>query len=195
MALTGGIATGKSTAARRLQELIPGMVFFDCDVEVRRLLEGDERIREEIALRFGRGALDATGKVSRAFLRERVFSDECARQSLEAVLHPRVREECLAAVRQAAKSGAGLFIADVPLLFEKGFEFGQEKVLLVASTRSTQIDRLKARNGHEDSLISSILAAQWPIEEKIPLADVVFWNEGPPAILHSQLERFSQALP
>jgi transcription termination factor Rho len=78
-------------------------------------------------------------------------------------------------------------------LFEKGFDFGQTQVLVVASSRSTQIQRLKARNGFNDQLIESILAAQLPLQEKTSRADVVFWNDGPQAVLRSQVRRFSQA--
>ena len=121
-----------------------------------------------------------------------MFSDEAARLRLEAILHPRVKQECLDSLEKAATRGADLFIADVPLFFEKGFDFGQNQVLVVASSRATQIQRLKARGGFEDDLIESILAAQLPVQEKMSLADVVFWNEGPQSVLRSQIRRFSQ---
>jgi transcription termination factor Rho len=111
---------------------------------------------------------------------------------LEQILHPRVREECLASIKSAAINGAELFVADVPLLFEKGFDIGQSRVLLVASSQATQIKRLKARAAFDDSLIEAILAAQLPVQEKIALADVVFWNEGPQAVLRAQIRRFSK---
>ena len=110
-------------------------------------------------------------------------------------MHPRVREECLASRDRAGKEGCVLFVADVPLLFEKGFDFGQELSLLVTTTRSTQIRRLKSRNGFDDSLVESILAAQLPLEEKLRRADIVFWNEGPPEVLRSQVRRFSLSIP
>jgi transcription termination factor Rho len=96
-------------------------------------------------------------------------------------------------MEKAATRGADLFVADVPLFFEKGFDYGQSQVLVVASSRSTQIQRLKARGGFEDSLIEAILAAQLPVQEKISRADVVFWNEGPPSVIRSQIRRFAQA--
>jgi transcription termination factor Rho len=191
MALTGGIASGKSTVCRLLREWLPGVVIFDCDAAVRRLLDEDPEIARQVHADFGESALDAAGRIDRNFLRGRVFSDDAARLRLEAILHPRVRQECLDFREKASHSGASLFVADVPLLFEKGFDFGQEQVLVVASSRATQIQRLKARNGLDDSLIDSILAAQLPAEEKIRRADVVFWNEGPPAVLRAQVRRFA----
>ncbi len=190
IALTGGIASGKSTVCRLLRQWLPKLVIFDCDAAVRRLLEEDAAIARQVAEDFGDAALHASGRIDRNFLRGQVFSDEAARLRLEAILHPRVRQECLDSRSQAAQSGASLFVADVPLLFEKGFDFGQEQVIVVASSRATQIQRLKARNGLDDSLIESILAAQLPAEEKIRRADVVFWNEGPPAVLRAQVHRF-----
>jgi transcription termination factor Rho len=193
MALTGGIASGKSTVCRFLREFMPSIVIFDCDTAVHRMLDGDAEVTAVIAGAFGDGVLDGEGRVDRHFLRGRVFADEAARLRLEEILHPRVRQECLASMDAAAKRGAKLFVADVPLFFEKSFDFGQNEVLVVASSRSTQIQRLKGRGSFDDSLIDSILAAQLPVQEKMSLADVVFWNEGPQSVLRSQVRRFVQA--
>ncbi|MES2439786.1 MAG: transcription termination factor Rho [Verrucomicrobiota bacterium] len=192
MALTGGIASGKSTLARLLRELLPAVEIFDCDAAVHQMLETNREVASSVSQVFGAKALDDQGRVDRSFLRERVFNDNAARAKLEGILHPRVRQECLDSLKQAATRGAELFVADVPLLFEKGFDFGQTQVLVVACSRSTQIQRLKARNGFDDLMIGSILAAQLPIQEKMSRADVVFWNEGPTAVLKSQIRRFVQ---
>lgn len=192
MALTGGIAVGKSTFCRFLREFLPGVVIFDCDAAVHRLLAEDAEVVSRLAAAFGGGVLDARGGVDRSMLRERVFGDDGARACLEEILHPRVREECLDSLEIAAKRGADLFVADVPLLYEKGFDFGQTQVLVVASSRLTQIQRLRERSGFDDLLIESILAAQLPVHEKMVRADLVFWNEGPPAVLRSQVRRYAQ---
>ena len=192
MALTGGIASGKSTVCRVLREFLPSVEIFDCDAAVHRMLEADPEVAAIISEAFGDQALDSHGRIDRHFLRGRVFADEAARLRLEAILHPRVRQECLDSREKAATRGANLFVADVPLFFEKGFDYGQSHVLVVASSRSTQIQRLKARGGFEDSLIEAILAAQLPVQEKISRADVVFWNEGPPSVIRSQIRRFAQ---
>ena len=194
MALTGGIASGKSTVCRLFREAVPSIVIFDCDASVRHLLEDDPEVNGIIRETFGDKALDAQGRVDRNFLRARVFADTAARLRREAILHPRVRQECLASLEDAAKNGAEWFLADVPLFFEKGFEFGQNLVLVVASSRATQIQRLRARSGFDTSMIEAILAAQLPVPEKMSRADVVFWNEGPPAVLKSQIRRFLQRM-
>jgi transcription termination factor Rho len=191
--LTGGIASGKSTICRLLREWMPAVVIFDCDASVHRLLDSDAGVAAAVGEAFGVQALDRHGRPDRDFLRQQVFSDEAARCRLESILHPRVLEECLDSRQQAVTRGAELFVADVPLFYERGFDFGQSQVIVVASTHSTQVQRLKARSGFEVDLIESIIASQLPVQEKISRADVVFWNEGPPAVLRSQVRRFVQA--
>jgi len=194
MALTGGIATGKSTVGELLRQELPSLRFFDCDGSVKALLEGDSTVAREISARFGREAVEPGGVVNREFLRGSIFRDPAGRRDLERILHPRVREECLASRDQAAKDGSAFFVADVPLLFEKGFDFGQEMVLVAATSRSTQIRRLKARSHFDDEIIEAILAAQLPIQDKLSRADVVFWNEGSLEILRHQIRRFARFL-
>jgi transcription termination factor Rho len=194
VALTGGIATGKSTVGRLLAAELRSLVLFDCDAAVGRLLDEDREIAAAIFGAFGPQAVDCEGRVQRDFLRSIVFSDPAARLRLEAILHPRVRQECLDSLAQAVTSGAECFVADVPLLFEAGFDFGQTQILLVGCSRVTQVQRLQARNGFDDALIESILAVQLPLHEKILRADVVFWNQGPLPLLHSQIRRFAQSL-
>jgi len=168
---------------------------FDCDDSVRKLLEADPRVAARVVELFGREVAAADGGLDRARLRARVFADPASRRLLEGILHPRVREECLASRDLAVKEGAALFVADVPLLFENGFDFGQEQALLVAVSRATQIARLKARNRFDDPLIESILAAQLPLDEKLARADVVFWNEGPLDVLRRQISRYARIHP
>ncbi len=195
LALTGGIASGKSTVVRWFRELLPGVVIFDSDATVRVLLEGDAEVAEAISAAFGEGAVDAGGKPDRGFLREKVFGNPAERKKLEGILHPRVRKECLALLERGASNGAGIFVADIPLFFETGFDFGQDEVIVVACSRQSQIERVKARNGFDDRMVESMLDAQLPGEEKIRRADVVFWNEGPPEVLEAQVRRFCQAFP
>jgi transcription termination factor Rho len=194
LALTGGIATGKSTAIRHFREFAPDIVVFDCDKSVNALLSTGE-VRAELAGLFGEDILNAEGGLDRGKLRAEVFADEGKRKLLEGALHPRVRQECLALREKAAIHGARCFLADVPLLFESGFDFGQNQSITVSTTRATQVARLKARNGWDDALIESVLAAQLPIGEKTARADIVFWNEGRPDTLRAQVRRFCETFP
>ena len=188
--LSGGIASGKSMACRIISRIFPAAAIFDADACVHGLLSADREVIRAVAARFGREVLGEGGGLDRAALRERVFGDSSAREDLESILHPRVREECLESLASARKLGMSLFVADIPLLFENGFDFGQEGNLLVAAGSATRRRRLRERNGFDDATIDSIFAAQMPQEEKLRRADHVFWNEGPIPVLEAQLRRF-----
>lgn len=194
VAVTGGIATGKSSFCELVRSLEPRAVLFDADESVARL-HGDADVRREIGEAFGPSSLGADGAPDREFLRREVFSDESPRRRLEAILHPRVRRDCLASRDRAAKSTTSpLFLADIPLLFESAGDYGQDTVIVVAASPPTQALRLRRRNGFEEDLIRAILAAQMPIAEKIRRADMVVWNNGTREALRRQTERFLSSL-
>ena len=192
IALTGGIATGKSTCCGLIRELYPGVLIFDADASVAKCY-GESEVLEQIRLYFGDGVFGEDKKVDKARMGARVFADADARHFLEEIFHPRVREDCLALLELAAKNNSSrLFVADIPLLFESGFDFGQSVNLLVATSRETQIDRLKKRNNWDDMMVEAVLSSQMPIDAKLKLADIVFWNEGPEQMLKNQCHRFLQ---
>lgn len=194
IAITGGIATGKSTCCRYIQEVFPEMVLFDADASVSHLYES-EAVKEELLAHFGEKLLSGDGEVDKSYLREKVFADDEERRFIEQVFHPRVMQECLALLAETATKGASrLFVADIPLLFERGIHFGQSANILVATSRSTQISRLKKRNGWDDATVNKVLQSQMPIDAKLKLADIVFWNEGPPEILKLQIDRYLSKL-
>lgn len=194
LALTGGIASGKSTVCRLLRELCPTVTIFDCDAATRRL-HSDPAVVEQCRAVFGEEAIFAPKNcLDRDFLRKKVFADDAARAQLEAIIHPLIRQECHTALEEARQAAISpVFIADVPLLFENGFDFGQEKSLLVASSFETQVRRLRNRTRLDDDMIHSIIAAQMPVAEKMLRADVVLWNEGPLTSLRMQIARFLES--
>lgn len=188
LALTGGIATGKSTALECLKRLGQSrLVAFDCDASVAALLESREVI-EEVAGLLGRGVLGEDGGLNRGRIREVVFGDSAQKRALEEILHPKVREECLEKLSKARSNpGSNLFVADIPLLYENGFDFGQDLNVVVATTSKTQKQRFRARNRFDEQITDSILSAQLPIGEKVARGDVILWNEGPPRCLEDQI--------
>ena len=193
LALTGGIATGKSTCCAVMQELSSEIVIFDADRSVAQAYS-DPEVVDLLGSHFGPNVYGECGVIDKSWLRARVFSHSDDRKFLEQVFHPRVRKDCLALLAQEAKNPATrLFVADIPLLFESGFEFGQSANLLVATSRQTQIDRLKYRNGWDDDTVEAVLSSQMSIEAKLQMADVVFWNEGPEQMLRNQCRRFLQS--
>ena len=190
LALTGGIATGKSTFARLFLELAPRTAFFDCDASVQQLLTKPEIIAG-IAAAFGADLVRTDGTLDRSRLRELVFSHPERRKTLEGILHPRVRQECQAAQQSASESGTSpFFLADVPLLYESGFPLPRDIEIVVACGPATQRARLMERSKFSSELADKILAAQLPLTEKMNRARIVLWNGGPPASLRRQTEVF-----
>src|SRR3984893_7980175 len=114
--ITGGVATGKSTVARRLFELVQRALpveLFSSDFEARRLTDSDLVVKEEIRAAFGGQVFDAAGKLARDRLRAVVFQDRGARKVLESILHTRIREAWI-----SRTGGDGLLLAGIPLLYE-----------------------------------------------------------------------------
>ena len=190
LGLTGGIATGKSTSVEILLSLDPELVVFDADKCVAELYQRTELVKAVTSL-VGESAYLKNSELNRAYLRERLFAEPELKTEIQNLIHPMVRKECLASLKIAAKKKTTTsFIADVPLLFEGGFDFGQDANLVVAVSRETQEQRLIMRSGFDVATVHAILEAQLPISHKEKCADVVFWNEGPKSVLTAQLKRF-----
>jgi len=175
VALTGGVASGKSEVARRFAAR--GVALIDADRIARELVEPGEPALEEIAQRFGAGMIDASGRLDRRALRERVFADPDERRALEGILHPRVR----CTIRERAASAPGPYVVlDIPLLTESRGEYTWvDRVLVVDVPRTTQIARLIARDGVDEKLAESMLAVQATREQRLEIADDVIDNSGP----------------
>ncbi|NGP52157.1 dephospho-CoA kinase [Thioalkalivibrio sp. XN8] len=172
--LTGGIASGKSTVARLFAER--GVPVIDTDQVARQVVEPGQPALEEITRLFGPEVLDADGRLDRAALRARVFRDEPARRQLEALLHPLI----LAATVQQVEAADGLYqVIVAPLLVEFGLAGWVDRVLVVDCPAEMQLERLMARDGSDEELARSILAAQASREQRLAAADDVITNDGP----------------
>jgi len=194
IAITGGIATGKSTCCRLIKEILPETLFFDADLCVAKLY-GCCEVLEELQGYFGAKVIHDNGAVNKTYLRGRAFEYAEDKMFLEHVFHPRVMKECLALLAESTRNASSrLFVADIPLLFEGGFDLGQSTNLLLATSRATQAKRLKIRNAWDDNTVEAVLNSQMPIEAKFVLADVIIWNEGPLEMLRSQIQRFIQEM-
>lgn len=194
IAVTGGIATGKSSFCSALRDLLPAATVFDADQSVARLYH-QPRIRTAVTAALGPRAFTADGSPDRRFLLRQLLADPAAKRRLEAILHPEVLRDCLASRHQAATTGASpLFVAEVPLLFECAFDCGQELAVVVATTPANQALWLRRRSGFDQATIRSLLAAQLPLTEKIQRADVVAWNAGPPPTLRRQAQLLLHSL-
>jgi len=187
--ITGGIATGKSTAGAILRARLPEAAWFDADCSVAELLATVE-IAEILRAAFGTPIINRSdGTVDRAALRDLIVADSQARGELEGILHPRVRQEFAKLLAGCQGSGVRRLIADVPLFYETGLSYPAHRVVVVAVSAATQRLRLAARSQSPAAVIEGMLAAQWPILDKVAKADAVWWNEGPLEVLRRQIER------
>ena len=182
VALTGGIASGKSEVARRFAALDVGIV--DADVVARELVQPGAPALEEIASTFGPQMLNATGSLERAEMRALVFGDAEARRRLEAILHPRVRAEMLA--RTDVAQGPYVMLV-IPLLVESAGYDWVDRVLVVDLPRAQQLARAIARDGMAPSLAEAMIEAQATREQRLAIADDVIDNSGIPDALDGQV--------
>lgn len=183
--LTGGIGSGKSTAARMLAER--GAVVLDADAFAREAIAPGTPGYDRVVDLFGPGFIGPDGSLDRARIAAEVFADADRRAALEAIVHPEVRRRIAEAVA-AQVDRPDVVVLNSPLLIETGNDRDCEVVVVVAARTETQITRLVAR-GMDEADARARLAAQLPLEDKVERADVVLDNEGTPARLEEQVER------
>lgn len=188
--VTGGVASGKTTAARMLAEKLPAR-FFSADEAVHDLLQNDPRVRKAVLEKFP--AVCREGMIHRATLGGIAFRDPGARLFLEELLHPLVYSRCDLLGEDARKNNEHL-VAEIPLLFEGGEQARFPTIILVAASPETQIRRLKEQRGLDDAGAAAILATQLRVEQKIPGSDIVLWNDGTRENLELQIDRITADL-
>ena len=175
IALTGGIATGKSYVASQLREA--GVPVVDADVLARAAVEPGSEGLAAIARRFGREVLSADGTLNRRELANVVFRDNAARRDLEAIIHPYVRQQIDEFFDRLPESEP-FGVADIPLLYETGRQRQFDAVVVVACGRERQVERVMARDHSSREDAERRIAAQLPIEAKVTLADYVIRTDG-----------------
>ena len=170
--LTGGIASGKSTAAKFFGAL--GVPILDSDQIARDVVEPGQPPLERLVERFGPGILTPDGHLDRPALREIVFSDPKARADLEALTHPAIGAAMEA---HSAEAGGPYQILVIPLLVEKNLAAHVDRVLVVDCEEDLQIRRLRDRDGSTPEQIEAILRAQVPRAARLKAADDVIHND------------------
>jgi dephospho-CoA kinase len=183
--LTGGVGMGKSAAAEFLRARRVPVV--DTDELARQLVQPGQPALAEIQAEFGKDIMTPDGRLRREALAQIVFADAAARQKLEAILHPRIRECWQAQIEVWRRENHPLAVVVIPLLFETGAESAFDKIICVACSPATQRERLLARGWTPDQ-IRLRLAAQWPTDQKIARSDFVVWTDGALDVHTRQLE-------
>lgn len=182
--LTGGIASGKSTAARRFAELGAGVI--DTDALAREVLAPGSEGLSEVVRAFGADLLAPDGTLDRRALRALIFEDAKARAQLETITHPRIRT--LLQQRLTALD-APYAVVEVPLLIESGLHREVNRTLVVDCTEETQISRILQRDGETEASARAALAAQISRSERLRQADDIIENDGPPSALEAAVTR------
>jgi len=176
IALTGGIATGKSHVLDQLRKR--GVPCIDSDTLAHGVTSAGTEATAAIANRFGTDILAPDGSVNRAKLGAIVFADPAARNDLEAIVHPAVYRAIAAGLRGFELLGDSPFaVVDIPLLYETGAEKDFDRVVVTACSPDLQLARLRER-GMSETEARQRLAAQWPTDEKAARADFVIRTDG-----------------
>lgn len=176
LGLTGGMGSGKSTVGQMLAER--GATLVDADQIARGVTKSGGAAMPAIIQAFGTGFVDAQGALDRDKMRTHAFARPAVRYQLEAIIHPLVTRLSQAQAQAALAAGARLVVLDIPLLVEsKHWPARLDAVLVVDCRKETQIARVAARNGLEQTAIERILAAQASRDQRLAHADVVLSND------------------
>ena len=180
--LTGGIASGKSTAAKFFGAL--GVPILDSDQIARDVVEPGQPPLERLVERFGPTILTADGHLDRPALRDIVFSDPKARADLEALTHPAIGAALEA---RSASAGGPYQILVVPLLVEKNLGTHFDRVLVVDCDEALQIRRLSSRDGSTPQQAQAILDAQATRATRLKAADDIISNDADMSAVQKQV--------
>ena len=183
--LTGGIGMGKSAASLILNKR--GVLTVDTDEVARNVVAPMQPALAQIQQTFGDEVISPEGTLRRDVLARIVFSDPAARQKLEAITHPLIREQWKKDVARFRAMGLKAACVIIPLLFETNAESEFDATICVACSAATQRSRLAIRDWGAEQTAQRI-AAQFPIDKKIAKANYVVWNEGSLEILAAQLD-------
>lgn len=187
VAVTGGVASGKSAATHVFETL--GVAVADADVAARAVIEPGQPALDRVVARFGADSLGPDGRLDRARMRQRVFADPAAKADLEAMLHPPIR----AWLRAACDAAAGPYaVVAIPLLAEGGGRQAYpwlDRIVVVDVPEAVQLARLQQRDGITAELAARMVAAQATRRQRLALADDVVINDGSLAQLEAAIIR------
>lgn len=179
--LTGGIGSGKSAVAARLQEL--GAFVVDADQVARDVVEPGQPALAAIVARFSAEVLQPDGRLDRARLAQLVFADPRALADLNAIIHPRMDQRTQELITAAQRAGAQVLVHDLALLVELGRAGEYDLVIVVVAPLDTRLERL-VRRGLAPADARARIAAQASDAARLAVADIVIDNGGPLAATH-----------
>lgn len=181
--LTGGIGSGKSAASQWFSA--QGITVVDADVVAREIVQAGSYVLQNIAAYFGDWVLDADGSLNRPALRAYIFNHPQARQALEQMTHPAIREQIITQLNHAQSP---YVILVSPLLFETGQQQLTQRNLLIDVPIELQLQRASVRDQRSQAEIEKIIDSQMSRADKQKLADDVILNHQDLNYLYSQLQ-------
>jgi dephospho-CoA kinase len=187
VALTGGVASGKSTVAALIQEA--GLPVLDSDTIAREVVAPGKPAWQALRQSFGREFFGPDGTVDRQALARHVFTRPQARQELNRILHPWIARELQERLALYQSQGVPLVVVEIPLLFELGLETIYDRIIVVYSDVGSQKQRLTRRDSRTANEIEGILAAQGSLRQKVCQADFVVDNTGSMAATRQQVKK------
>ncbi len=192
LGVTGGIGSGKTAACRFFEDLGARVVY--ADDEAKRLMAEDASLRAAISDAFGAESYDAEGRLNRAHLAARTFGDPEQVARLNALVHPRVRDEMLRLIDEARSAGVNLLVYEAALIYETGADRVLDHVVVVDAPLETRIARVMERDGVGREAVLARIAHQMPAAELRRRADFVLDNGGDLDHLRAQVEALYRRL-
>lgn len=192
VALTGGIASGKTTVSDTFSEL--GVPVADADVLSRQAVQINSPGLKLIADRFGSTILQADGTLDRAKLRSIIFDDEKARSDLEAIVHPEIRRLTNNQISTFEQAGHLYCLVVIPLLVETGQQKRYDHVVVVDVPVEVQLQRLRARDGSSEADAKKILSSQASRDQRLAIADSVIVNDAGIEHINQQVQALHNEL-
>ncbi|GHB72477.1 dephospho-CoA kinase [Psychrosphaera saromensis] len=180
--VTGGIGSGKSALTAEFEKL--NVVVVDADVVAREVVAVNSPALMQIVNEFGPDILLSTGELNRVKLREIIFSDEQSKQTLNAIMHPAIRNEL---IQQLIHAKSSYVILSAPLLFENKLDKLTDKVVVVDVPEHVQVNRASSRDDVEQEQIKAIMASQFSREQRNEKADYLVANEHDISLLAKQV--------
>lgn len=184
--LTGGIGSGKTTVSNRFQEL--GIPVIDTDIIAHELVKPGSTILQHIVDDFGQDVLQKDHNLDRGKLRTLVFNDPTAKQRLEAILHPAIKQQV---IEQLESIDCPYCIIVVPLLIETDFVNIVDRILIIEAPEHKRIEWLKSR-GLQETEIKNIMSSQASSAERLEKADDIIYNDGSLTELAQQVDTLHQ---
>ncbi|MGR8946889.1 MAG: dephospho-CoA kinase [Gammaproteobacteria bacterium] len=185
--VTGGIGSGKSAVCREFEKY--GIVIVDADIASREVVLPGSAGLNEIVEHFGTDVLNDDGSLDRAKLRDIVFNDAERRNTLESILHPKIRQRI---VEQLQASTSPYTLLCVPLMIERGNSYQVDRLLVIDCPEETQIARVMDRDNLTREQVLAIMATQATRQQRLDKADDIIMNDGPLENLSDQVKILHQ---